>query len=194
MHGSWKSSIIVVVLLGLPGLTHAIELGKVQQRYAKLNDFIAVFKQETFQVIANKSVLFNGKVSYKRNSGVRMDVMSPERQILILKGSTVLIVLPEQGTSQVQEIPPEISAQNILGFFAGFASIEEQYAVQETAARLILTPKKGTGSISVWVDTDGLIQRILLKDAMGNTSDIRLSGYRFNMNISDEIFREKTGG
>lgn len=194
MHGSWKSSIIVVVLLGLPGLTHAIELGKVQQRYAKLNDFIAVFKQETFQVIANKSVLFNGKVSYKRNSGVRMDVMSPERQILILKGSTVLIVLPDQGTSQVQEIPPEISAQNILGFFAGFASIEEQYAVQETADRLILTPKKGTGSISVWVDTDGLIQRILLKDAMGNTSDIRLSGYRFNMNISDEIFREKTGG
>lgn len=194
MHGSWKSSILVVVLLGLPGLTHAIELGKVQQRYAKLNDFSAVFKQETFQVIANKTVLFNGKVSYKRNSGVRMDVMSPERQILILKGSTVLIVLPEQGTSQVQEIPPEISAQNILGFFAGFASIEEQYAVQETADHLILTPKTGTGSISVWVDTDGLIQRILLKDAMGNTSDIRLSGYRFNMNISDELFREKTGG
>jgi outer membrane lipoprotein carrier protein len=194
MHGSLKSSILVIVFLGLTGLTHAIELGKVQQRYAKLNDFSAVFKQETFQVIANKTVLFDGKVSYKRNSGVRMDVMSPERQILILKGSTVLIVLPEQGTSQVQEIPPEISAQNILGFFAGFTSIEEQYAVQETADRLILTPKTGTGSISVWVDTDGLIERILLKDAMGNISDIRLSGYRFNMNISDEIFREKTGG
>ena len=38
-----------------------------------------------------------------------------------------------------------------------------------------------------------LIQRILLKDAMGNTSDIRLSEYRFNTGVSDDIFNEKTG-
>ena len=194
MHGSWKSNLIIGILITtLAGLAHAAELGRVQQRYAKLQDFTASFKQETFQVIANKTVVFEGKVSYKRGSGVRMDVSRPERQILILRGSTVLVILPDQGTSQVQEVPPEIASQNILGFFTGLASIDEFYTVQQTPDHLVLIPKNGTGSISVWVDGDNLIERILLKDAMGNTSDIHLSGYRFNTGISDRIFNESIG-
>jgi outer membrane lipoprotein-sorting protein len=43
------------------------------------------------------------------------------------------------------------------------------------------------------VNTDNLISRILLKDAMGNTSDISLSSYRFNKGISDELFQQKPG-
>jgi chaperone LolA len=192
---NWKSSLLpVVLILTLSGISNAIELTKVQQRFSKVQDFTAMFKQETFQVIANKTVHFDGKVSYKRDAGVRMDVTSPQKQILILKGQTVLVILPEEGTSQVQEIPNEIAAQNILGFFTGLSSIEEHYTVQSADDHLVLMPKTGTGSISVWVNTDNLISRILLKDAMGNTSDITLSSYRFNRGISDELFQQKQGG
>ena len=98
-------------------------------------------------MIANKTVHFNGKVSYKRNSGVRMDVTAPEKQILILKGQTVLVILPEEGTSQVQEIPEQKSlARNILGFFTGLSSIEEHYTVNSGNDHLMLMPKTGTGS------------------------------------------------
>jgi chaperone LolA len=191
----WKNSLLTVVfILTLSGISHAVELTKVQQRFSKVKDFTAVFKQETFQVIANKTVRFAGKVSYKRDAGVRMDVTSPQKQILILKGQTVLVILPEEGTSQVQEIPNEIAAQNILGFFTGLSSIEEHYIVQSADDHLVLVPKTGTGSISVWVNTDNLIERILLKDAMGNTSDISLSSYRFNKGMSDELFQQKQGG
>jgi len=194
MRMNWKNSLLTVVLiLTLSGVSRAIELTKVQQRFSKVQDFTAMFKQETFQVIANKTVHFDGKVSYKRDAGVRMDVTSPQKQILILKGQTVLVILPEEGTSQVQEIPKEIVAQNILGFFTGLSSIEEHYIVQSADDHLILMPKTGTGSISVWVNTDNLISRILLKDAMGNTSDISLSSYRFNKGISDELFQQKPG-
>lgn len=195
MHVNWKNSIkrlaLVTVIFCLAGSAHAIELNRIQKRYASVQDFTAVFKQETFQVIANKTVRFDGKVSYKRGSGVRMDVSHPERQILILRGSMVLVILPDQGTSQVQEVPREIATQNILGFFTGLASIEDYYTVQKVEDHLLLLPKAGTGSISVWVDTDNLIQRILLKDAMGNTSDIHLNGYRFNVGINDSLFHEK---
>ena len=195
MRMNWKSSLLpVVLILTLSGISHAIELTKVQQRFSKVKDFTAVFEQETFQVIANKTVRFDGKVSYKRDAGVRMDVTSPQKQILILKGQTVLVILPEEGTSQVQEIPNEIAAQNILGFFTGLSSIEEHYTVQSADDHLVLMPKTGTGSISVWVNTDNLIERILLKDAMGNTSDISLSSYRFNKGLSDELFQQKQGG
>jgi len=195
MRMKWKNSLLTVVfILTLSGISHAVELTKVQQRFSKVKDFTAVFKQETFQVIANKTVRFAGKVSYKRDAGVRMDVTSPQKQILILKGQTVLVILPEEGTSQVQEIPNEIAAQNILGFFTGLSSIEEHYIVQSADDHLVLVPKTGTGSISVWVNTDNLIERILLKDAMGNTSDISLSSYRFNKGMSDELFQQKQGG
>jgi outer membrane lipoprotein carrier protein len=194
MHMKWKNNLILVfLLLFLTGTAQGVELIKVQKRYAKIQDFTALFKQETFQVIANKTVHFDGKVSYKRNSGVRMDVTNPEKQILILKGQTVLVILPEEGTSQVQEIPNEIAAQNILGFFTGLNSIEEHYTVQTIGDHLVLMPKTGTGAISVWVNDDDLIERILLKDAMGNTSDITLSSYRFNKGISDDLFKNPSG-
>ena len=194
MHMNWKSSLVFAVfLLFLTGTAQGVELIKVQKRYAKIQDFTGLFTQETFQVIANKTVHFQGKVSYKRNSGVRMDVTAPEKQILILKGQTVLVILPEEGTSQVQEIPNEIAAQNILGFFTGLNSIEEHYTVQTVGDHLVLMPKTGTGAISVWVDADNLIARILLKDALGNTSDITLSSYRFNKGISDDLFKNPSG-
>ena len=194
MHMKWTNSLIFVfLLLFFTGTAQGVELIKVQKRYAKIQDFTALFKQETFQVIANKTVHFQGKVSYKRNSGVRMDVSAPEKQILILKGQTVLVILPEEGTSQVQEIPNEIAAQNILGFFTGLNSIEEHYTVQTVGDHLVLMPKTGTGAISVWVDADNLIARILLKDALGNTSDITMSSYRFNKGISDDLFKNPSG-
>ncbi|HVN70703.1 MAG TPA: outer membrane lipoprotein carrier protein LolA [Desulfomonilia bacterium] len=194
MNRIWKSSFLVLVLIFvLTVITQAVTLSKVQQRYFHIQDFTAAFKQETFQVIANKTVHFDGKVSYKRGSGVRMDVAKPEKQILILKGQMVLVILPEEGTSQVQEIPNEIAAQNLLGFFTGLNSIEEQYTVQDTDDHLVLIPKNGTGSISVWVDEDNLINRILLKDAMGNMSDVMLSSYRFNKGLKDELFQQKPG-
>lgn len=194
MHMSWKNSIIILaILVFVTSTAHGVELKNVQQRYSKVQDFTATFRQETFQVIANKVVNFEGKVSYKRSSGVRMDVAVPQKQILILKGQTVLIMLPEEGTSQVQEIPGEIAAQNILGFFTGLNSIEENYSVQSISDHLVLTPKAGTGSISVWTYADSLIKRILLKDAMGNTSDINLASYQFNKGLSDDLFKKSPG-
>jgi chaperone LolA len=190
MRVNWKSSIVAAAaLLSIAGLAQAIELNRIQQRYSHIEDFVALFSQDTFQVIANKTVHFTGKVSYKRIVGVRMDVFTPQRQLLVLKGQTVLIILPEEGTTQVQEIPKEIAAQNILGFFSGLDSIEDHYTVQKSSETLILKPKEGTGSITVWVDKDNLITRILLKDATGNASDIVLSDYRTNRGLSDDLFR-----
>jgi outer membrane lipoprotein-sorting protein len=194
MRVKWKSSFLIVFfILSITAIVQAASLKAIQQRYSHVEEFTSFFSQDTFQVIANKTVHFTGTVSYKKNSGVRMDVLTPQRQILVLKGRNALIILPEEGTSQVQEIPKEIAAQNILGFFTGLGSIEESYSVQETAENIVLKPKKGVGSITVWTDKDNLIKRILLKDATGNASDISLTRYRFNPGLSDKLFKPDTG-
>jgi chaperone LolA len=195
MHGKWKNNVVagvvILFILSIANTAQAVDLKSIQQRYSHIQDFTASFSQDTFQVIANKTVHFVGTVSYKKGSGVRMDVLAPQKQILILRGQTALVILPDEGTSQVQEIPKEIAAQNILGFFSGLGSIEDYYSIQETGDNLVLKPKQGSGSITVWVDKDNLIKRILLRDATGNASDITLTRYKFNQGLRDSLFEQR---
>ena len=43
----------------------------------------------------------------------------------------------------------------------------------------------------MWTDKDHGIRRILLKDATGNQSDIRLAGYRFDAGVPADLFSLK---
>lgn len=183
--------ILSFLLLALASPAGAETLKNIQKFYAKHQDFTVSFTQDTFQMLVNKNVHFTGKVTYKRDVGVRMDVLKPEKQIIILKGQTVLVNLPDQGTTQTQELPPEIATQNVLGFFSGLSSIGEGYEIKESDEALFLYPKGGSGHITVWTDKAHGIKRILLKDATGNQSDIRLSGYKFDTGVSAELFSLK---
>ncbi|HNY66388.1 MAG TPA: outer membrane lipoprotein carrier protein LolA [Deltaproteobacteria bacterium] len=194
MHPNWKNKLalcLTILLLALAGTSWGESLKNIQNYYVKHQDFTVNFTQDTYQVLVNKTVHFKGKVTYKRDVGVRMDVHKPERQIIILKGNTVLVNLPDQGTTQTQELPPEMATQNVLGFFSGLDTIGEGYEIKESEEALFLYPKGGSGHITVWTDKDHGIRRILLKDATGNQSDIRLSGYRFDTGVPSELFQLK---
>jgi outer membrane lipoprotein-sorting protein len=182
---------LTLFLLALCSPVRAENLKNIQRFYVKHQDFTVSFTQDTYQVLVNKTVHFTGKVTYQRDVGVRMDVAKPEKQIIILKGSTVLVNLPEQGTTQTQELPPEMATQNVLGFFSGLDSIGEGYEIKESDEALFLYPKGGSGHITVWTDKAHGIKRILLKDATGNQSDIRLSGYKFDAGVPSDLFQLK---
>jgi outer membrane lipoprotein-sorting protein len=186
------AALALAFLIACPlGPARAENLKNIQRFYMKHQDFTVSFTQDTFQVMVNKTVHFTGKVTYKRDVGVRMDVLKPERQIIILKGATVFVNLPDQGTTQTQELPPEMATQNVLGFFSGLDTIGEGYEIKESDEALFLYPKGGTGHITVWTDKTHAIRRILLKDATSNQSDIRLSGYKFDQGVSSDLFQLK---
>ena len=188
----WKSNLIILAaLFGFSVSAFAGSLEDIQKEYMNYSDFVVNFSQDTHQTIVDKEIHFTGSVSYKRDTGVRMDVYTPQRQIIILKGQTVIIHLPDEETTTRQEIPKEIATQNILGFFSGLASIEDDYVVEDTGKYLILSPKGGTGFISIWADEAHHLSRILLKDATGNSSDISLGDYQFNTGMPDDLFTLK---
>ena len=185
----WKNSLIILIFAACAASPlYAENLKNIQQFYKDYQDFTVNFTQNTFQSLVNKEVRFTGTVSYKRGVGVRMDVFKPQRQIIILKGQEVLIHIPEEDTTTVQALPPEMANQNILGFFSGLESIGDGYEVQESSDALFLYPRQGSGHITVWTDDSHAIKRILLKDATGNQSDIRLSNYRFDTGIPENLF------
>jgi outer membrane lipoprotein-sorting protein len=195
MRKKWKNRLILIVLiLFCSGSLHAESLKNIQNFYKNHKDFTVNFTQDTYQILVNKTVHFTGKVSYKRNVGVRMDVAAPQRQIIILKGQTVLVHLPEDGMTQTQKLPPEMATQNVLGFFSGLDTIGEGYEIRESPEALFFYPKGGSGHITVWTDESHAIKRILLKDATGNQSDIRLSGYKFDVGVPSKIFHLKEEG
>ncbi|MFY9167899.1 MAG: outer membrane lipoprotein carrier protein LolA [Desulfomonilia bacterium] len=185
----WKNSLIILIFAACAASPlYAENLKNIQQFYKDYQDFTVNFTQNTFQSLVNKEIRFTGTVSYKRGVGVRMDVFKPQRQIIILKGQEVLIHIPEEDTTTVQALPPEMANQNILGFFSGLESIGDGYEVQESSDALFLYPRQGSGHITVWTDDSHAIKRILLKDATGNQSDIRLSNYRFDTGIPENLF------
>ncbi|MGC9323839.1 MAG: LolA family protein [Desulfomonilia bacterium] len=184
-----KNSLILLVILFVFAVDiHASTLEEIQARYSGYRDFVVSFSQDTVQILANRTVHFTGTLSYKRDMGVRMDVYVPQRQVIILMEETVVIHLPEEGTSTVQEIPKEIAAQNILGFFTGLISLDEVYEVNEAGDALVLTPRNGTGSMSIWTDERNLLRKLIFRDATGNSSEITLDGYAFDTGLSDDLF------
>lgn len=175
-------------MLTLASFANAGTLEDIQSKYMQHNDFVVMFSQDTYQGLVDKRIHFTGKVFYKRDVGVRMDVYEPQRQIIILKEQTVHIHLPDENTTTTQELPKEIASQNILGFFSGLNTIDEDYTIEDTEDELILHPKGGTGFISIQTDKSNLLSRILLKDAAGNSSTIVLSDYQFNTGIGEDLF------
>jgi len=190
MRKTSKNNLIIMFMVFiLTGESFALDLKDVQKRYSEHKDFEATFGQHTFQALVNKEVDFTGKVSYKRPDCVRMDVYTPQRQIIILKGTNVTVSLPAEGTLAVQEVPKEIATQNILAFINGLTSLDKDYNVKQEKDHLVLTPKNGIGTINIWVDEDNLVKRIQVQDAIGNKSDIRLKQYTFGLGLKDDLFK-----
>ena len=156
MLRKWKSSIIAgLSVLVLAGTACGGSLEDIQNEYLNYQDFTVNFSQDTHQTIVDKNIHFTGSVSFKRDAGVRMDVYSPQRQIIILKDTMVIIHLPDEATTTQQELPKEIASQNILGFFSGLASIEADYDVECSGktATFVICPSVTTCHIPAYPKT-----------------------------------------
>ncbi|MEA2101224.1 MAG: outer membrane lipoprotein carrier protein LolA [Thermodesulfobacteriota bacterium] len=185
----WKISLVVLGLLVLPGaLVQADTLEDIQKAYLGHDGFTVKFDQDTYQTLVKKKIHFTGMVSYKRGCGVRMDVFTPERQLIIVKGSTLWINLIDQGTSSVQEIPEAFASRNVLSFFAGMNHLSTDYEIEPSGKGLVLHPKKGTGIIHIQVNDKHHITKLELKDATGNISTIHLHGYEFKADPDMDLF------
>ena len=179
--------ILISVLILVSTEADASLLETLQHRYAHYENFTVEFDQISYYHIMNKHINFKGKLYYKRPDLVRMDVYKPQRQVIIMEGTKVVIYLPEEKNIIVQDVPKELAYQNILAFFAGLASIEKVYDVKEKQGHIFLRPKRGKGSIEVSVHQD-LIKQIDVVDAVGNKSDIVLRNYKFDCGISKKLF------
>ncbi len=174
---------------------------KVQDVYSRHCCFRATFNQLTVNVSMDLKDRFEGMIQVKRPGMIALDVVSPEKQKVVIKGKSYTVYFPEDGTASNGEVPPEMNVEHFFGFFANIGSLDRNFSIafpvksEDEAEKLIfleLTDRKnptGTYRIMLGVDMDLFtIRRAIIYDALGNYNRFDLTGITFVNSLPDTLF------
>lgn len=179
---------------------------KVKEVYSRGCCFRATFNQVTVNVAMDLKDFFDGTIYVKKPGLIALDVESPERQKVVLKGRSYAIYFPQDGTAARGEVPPEIDVEHFFGFFANIGDMERNFSIQfpsrimdkdEKLIFLELADKKNPRStfrIMLGVDFNLFtIRRAIVYDALGNYNRFDLSNITFLPSIPEERFEVVPG-
>jgi outer membrane lipoprotein-sorting protein len=174
---------------------------KVQDVYSRHCCFRANFNQLTVNVSMDLKDKFEGVIQVKRPGMIALDVESPEKQKVVIKGKSYTVYFPQDGTASHGEIPPEMNVEKFFGFFANIGALDRNFSVaypaksQDEGENLIfleLTDRKnpgGTYRILLGVDSDHFtVRRAIIYDALGNYNRFDLAGITFLNSLPASIF------
>jgi outer membrane lipoprotein-sorting protein len=181
-------------------------LSKVKEVYARHCCFKAGFNQVTVNVAMDLKDRFDGVIYVKKPGFIALDVESPEKQKVVLKGRSYTIYFPDEGSAARGEVPPEVDVEHFFGFFANIGDMERNFSIQfpnriidkdEKLIFLELTDKKNPQStfrILLGIDLNLFtIRRAIIYDALGNYNRFDLSDITFVSSLPDECFQAGPG-
>ncbi len=174
---------------------------KVKEVYSHQCCFRANFNQLTVNVSMDLKDRFEGIIQVKIPGMIALDVASPEKQKVVIKGKAYTVYFPQDGTASHGEVPPEMNVEHFFGFFANIGALDTNFSIafpaktQDEAEKLIfleLTDRKnpgGTYRIMLGVDQDLFtIRRAIIYDALGNYNRFDLTGVTFLNSLPDAVF------
>ena len=195
--------VIICALVGVCSGTPTAEevIKKVQNVYSHHCCFRATFNQLTVNVSMDLRDQFAGTIYVKKPSMIALDVESPEKQKVVIKGRSYTVYIPKDGTASRGEIPPEVDIEHFFGFLANISALGRNFSVsfpvktRDEAKKLLfleLTDRKnstGTYRIVLGIDMNKFtIRRAIIYDALGNYNRFDLAGITFLNSIPDAQF------
>jgi len=184
----------------LPGVEQVV--AQVKEVYSRKCCFKAVFKQLTVNVAMDLKDRFKGDIYVKKPGLIALDVKSPEKQKVVIRGRAYTVFFPDDGSAVRGEVPPEINVEHFFGFFADIGSLDRKFLVSfpvkshsehEKLIFLELTDRKNLRStyrIVLGIDWKRhTIRRAIIYDALGNYNRFDLSEIAIVDSIPDSRFR-----
>ena len=175
---------------------------RIQEVYSQQCCFRASFDQVTVNVAMDMRDHFTGHMYVKKPDLIALDVQSPEKQQVVLRGRAYAVYFPSDGTAVRGEVPPEMNVEHFFGFLANISGLDKSFsityptkAVDETEQLYFLQlsdPKKATNTYRIVVGIDmrlSIIRRAIIYDALGNYNRFELSEITFSTDIPDSRFR-----
>jgi outer membrane lipoprotein-sorting protein len=200
---------ITILSLSLCAVAHteprsvAEVVKKVKAVYSRDCCFKATFNQVTVNVAMDLKDRFDGTIYVKKPGLIALDVESPERQKVVLRGRSYVIYFPEDRSAARGEVPPEMDVEHFFGFFANIGDMERNFSIQfpnrvmdedEKLIFLELAAKNNSRStfrIMLGIDLNRFtIRRAIIYDALGNYNRFDLSNITFLSSVPDKVFED----
>ncbi len=210
-----KTFFLILILIGSsawissPVLGEDLEVQKVVKKIKEVYSvnccFSASFDQLTVNVAMDMRDRFQGQMYVRKPLEIALDVMSPERQKVVMKGRSYLVYFHDDGSQVNGEVPPEVNIENFFGFFTNIAALDNNFTIElsprQTAPEdkmifleLTNTSNAQTGfKIVLGVDRNKFtIRRAIIYDALGNYNRFDLFNVTFLKSIPDSRFDLKS--
>jgi outer membrane lipoprotein-sorting protein len=175
---------------------------RLQGVYAKQCCFQAIFDQLTVNVAMDMKDRFEGAIYVKSPGLIALEVVSPERQKVVIRGNSYAIYFAEDGSAAHGEVPGELNVEHFFSFLANVGALEKNFTIsyppkpfdaREKLIFLELTDRKnreGTYRIVVGVDMEAFtIRRAVIYDALGNYNRFDLKDIKFLDFLPDSRFQ-----
>jgi outer membrane lipoprotein carrier protein len=171
---------------------------QVQRRYDETKDLSAEFTQQLRLSAGGQVIESKGKMFFAKPGRMRWEYESPEPQTIIADGKTLWVHQPED--SQVLKAPlgGAFHSDTPVSFLFGMARLERDFApslepdVPEGTVRLRLDPvqeDRALGVLVLDVDPETFdIRTATIRDALGNRTEVHLSGLRRNQGVDKSLF------
>lgn len=203
------SLIGLFVCLSVPVLAEKLDVHnvvrKIQDVYNPSCCFTASFDQLTVNVAMDMRDRFQGQMYVRKPLDIALDVISPERQKVVMKGRSYIVYFYDDGSQVNGEVPPEINIENFFGFFTNISALDKNFTIElsprqtEPEDKMIFleltnTSNSQTGfKIVLGVDRKHFtINRAIIYDALGNYNRFDLFKINFLKSIPDSRFEIKS--
>jgi len=198
--------LLAVVLGGLPPVSAAEAtldevIGRVESRYAMLDDLRASFTQTALNKSLNQAIPAEGVVYLKRGGKMRWEYTAPTPQQIVSDGKSIWIYTPELNQVNVGEAP-KVLAGPAGSFMAGLGRLREYFTVRflnptrktSDAGNWVLDlrprkPQPGLTRLVLEVDPrESLVRSAELHDQFDNTVTMRFTKIVENGGLPDRLF------
>jgi outer membrane lipoprotein carrier protein len=186
--------------VGAPTPEAAEVAKKVQARYETTRDLAARFSQELRIQAGGQVVRSSGEMVFQRPGKMRWTYESPEPQTIVADGKNLWIYQPAD--KQVLKAPLEDAFQSRtpVSFLLGVARLEADFQPKllspdpDGSLKLELLPRAEPGGalgvLTLVIDPSSFdVRAAIVKDPLGNTTEVRLLDVRRNEGVDASLFR-----
>ncbi|MBX3692573.1 outer membrane lipoprotein chaperone LolA [Dokdonella sp.] len=189
--------LLVLLALLLPLSANADDARVRMQSFAQdLHSLSGAFEQSVTGARGSRGEPSRGTLALKAPRQFRWQTTAPFEQTIVADGARVWVYDPDLMQASVRSQSAE-EAQSPLTVLTDLSRLDADFTASEAGERegfawLRLVPKADEAEFAfaeLGFDHDGALARMRFEDALGNTTEIRFSGWQRNPKLPDDTFR-----
>ncbi len=187
-----RSVFVTLCLLAALAAAAAPEWAALRARYLSLRTLSGTFEQTTCSDLDGTCQRFTGSFRFRLPGRFRLEVESPQRQVIVSDSTTLWIYLPDEKRAIRQ---PAYGPSPVLAFLDPVLdpNTEARVTRDSTGPRLVqvLTPDSLSALSDLVLELDAAGTRITafsFSDGWGNKTRFALSNQQWNPRLADRLF------